>query len=124
MKLLAPYKWLIPAILIMLMASCSRKNYASRNQNTTEASANDNNYSNDRYQPPAYVYMSDDQAKTNRDGELYYIDPKGYRYWKFCDGKYYLDAKYDRLNADNTPQPKQSKKKSRKARKNNSDEEI
>jgi hypothetical protein len=40
------------------------------------------------------INISDELAKSNKEGEMYYDNEYGYRYWRFNDGKYYLDAKY------------------------------
>jgi hypothetical protein len=49
----------------------------------------------EHYRPPAVIIISDNLARTNRNGEMYYDNEYGYRYWRFCDGKYYLDSKYE-----------------------------
>jgi hypothetical protein len=46
------------------------------------------------YVPPYFVFILDEAAKTNREGEMYFDNEYGYRYWRYFDGKYYLDAKY------------------------------
>ena len=119
------YKWIIPVLISTLFTSCTRKNYSSRSQDTVEAiAANDSKERDRQYTPPAYITLSDDQARSNKDGELYYIDPNGYRYWKFCDGKYYLDSKQEREITNNTDNNRSSKRKNKRKRKTGSEEEI
>jgi hypothetical protein len=55
---------------------------------------------NEGYRPPMVIVISDDRARTNRNGEMYYDNEYGYRYWRYCDGKYYLDSKYE-MDGDN-----------------------
>ena len=125
MNLLFSNKWLILFLSIILLTSCSRRNYSSQRQGNDETTTlKDPRDSDHSIQPPEYIALSDDQAKANRDGELYFIDSNGYRYWKFCDGKYYLDSKYDRLNNVPTSNSKLSKRKNKRSRKNDNDAEI
>lgn len=48
------------------------------------------------YRPPAVIVISDNLASMSRNGEMYYDNEYGYRYWRNCDSKYYLDARYER----------------------------
>jgi hypothetical protein len=48
------------------------------------------------YIPAACIIVPDNKAKTNKEDELYYDDEYGYRYWRYNDGKYYLDQKYNK----------------------------
>lgn len=67
------------------------------------------------YAPPTVIQISDDKAKTTKEGELYYDDEYGYRYWRYNDGKYYLDQKYSK---GSSPKRKtEEKKKAAKASK-------
>jgi hypothetical protein len=78
----------------------------------------------DGYRPPAVIYISDDLARTNRKGEVYYDNEYGYRYWKFCDGKYYLDSKYEMDDySDNGNRGKKYKKGKNKKHREEDDEE-
>jgi hypothetical protein len=100
-------------ILSLIFNSCSKKNYIStiapiddvKNESIKTKDA-------DTYIPPLTIIIPDDKAKTNKEGELYYDNENGYRYWRNSDGKYYLDAKYEK---GETPKKKISKKKNRKS---------
>ena len=90
-------------LLTILTVSCSRKNYSNNNNASSReevAMPKDPAYS-----PPPVIYVADDQAKTNKKGEMYYDNSYGYRYWRFCDGRYYLDVKYDTAANDTTIRP-------------------
>ncbi|MFN8251278.1 MAG: hypothetical protein U0V75_05290 [Ferruginibacter sp.] len=96
MKKIKLHKWSAPAvILILLFVSCSRKTFSESSSNTEDRyePATINNSKN--YTPPPVISIPDEKARTNKEGELYYDDANGYRYWRYCDGKYYLDKKYD-----------------------------
>jgi hypothetical protein len=77
---------------------------------------------NDGYRPPPVIYISDELARTNRNGELYYDNEYGYRYWKFCDGKYYLDSKYE-MSDDNDGRGRSKKYKKGKHKKEKEEED-
>jgi len=114
---------LCTVFLVMIMSSCSRKNYAAKNSSNGDQEATVYNKQQDRdYSPPPVVYVADGQAKTNKNGEMYYDNEYGYRYWRFCDGKYYLDAKYDKLNNESMNRPATKYKKSKKSKKKKHDE--
>ncbi len=76
---------------------------------------------NSDYRPPAVIIISDDLASSNRNGELYYDNEYGYRYWRNCDGKYYLDVKYE--TEDNRSQGKKGKKNKQSKNKKHSEED-
>ena len=94
-----------------------KKNYPA--ENTDEQYQNSNTTTDIKYTPPQVITISDDIAKSNKEGELYYDNEKGYRYWRYCDGKYYLDSKYER---GEKPKQKYAKKAVKKQRKQSQDE--
>lgn len=105
------------SLLIFLFSNCSRKNYTSK---TKEADQEESVEAKDPdYRPAPVIYVPDEKAKTNKQGEMYYDNEYGYRYWRFCDGKYYLDAKYDeQMNTSvERPSAKYKKEKSKKKKK-------
>jgi hypothetical protein len=46
------------------------------------------------YVPPYFIFILDEAAKANKEGEMYFDNEYGFRYWRYFDGKYYLDTKY------------------------------
>ncbi len=102
--------------IALIATSCSPKNFPAKDipAATTEISTSDTDYI-----PPAVLNIANDKAKSNRDGELYYDDDYGYRYWRFSDGKFYLDAKYEK---GELPNRKIAKKKAKKLPKNKTDQ--
>jgi hypothetical protein len=110
MKQIKLHQWLPSLLLLLVIATgCSKKNYPTNNNAGTE-----DQYENvipEDYTPPPVLTISDDKASTNKDGELYYDNEYGYRYWRYCDGKYYIDAKYEQ---GVQPSKKVAKKKARK----------
>ena len=122
MKKFNLHQWLPLLTALVIFAGCSKKSYPAKNDSDASdkyentAPANDNVYS-----PPPVVSITDDQAKSNKDGEMYYDNELGYRYWKFCDGKYYLDTKYESGGA---PNKKIAKKQSKKERKKSKKEDY
>jgi hypothetical protein len=68
---------------------------------------------NQGYRPPMVIIISDGLARTNRNGEMYYDNDYGYRYWRYCDGKYYLDSKYE---MDDSGSGRSSSKKYKKGK--------
>jgi hypothetical protein len=100
-------------VLSLIFNSCSKKNYIStiaaiddvKNESIKTKDA-------DTYIPPLTIIIPDDKAKTNKEGELYYDNENGYRYWRNSDGKYYLDAKYEK---GETPKKKFVKKRNGKS---------
>lgn len=109
------HQWLIVLVIVSLFStSCSKKNYvAKQEEKEDEAEIYENRNLNNR--PPEVLYINDENAKTNRNGEIFYEDENGFRYWKFCDGKYYLDSKYEQNGY--TPE-KKNKKTNKKVKKN------
>ncbi|MBL0146699.1 MAG: hypothetical protein IPP48_14155 [Chitinophagaceae bacterium] len=74
----------------VLVAGCSSKNVATKlvtRQDEVEIP--------EGYNPPQVINVPSEKAKTNSEGELYYDNEYGYRYWKNGNGQYYLDAKYE-----------------------------
>jgi len=111
------HQWLFLLLMTFVLTNCSKKNYPAENkedqyENSTAAT-------NNKYTPPQVITISDDIAKSNKEGELYYDNEKGYRYWRYCDGKYYLDSKYER---GEIPKKKYAKKSTKKQRKQSQDE--
>jgi hypothetical protein len=90
MKKVKLHQWLLILLTAATIYSCSKKNFLSKNTDEVTAAETVNNYT-----PPPVIIITDDKAKSNKDGELYYDNEFGYRYWRYCDGKYYLDAKYE-----------------------------
>jgi hypothetical protein len=80
---------------------------------------------NNGYIPPSVIYISDNLARINRNGEMYYDNEYGYRYWKFCDGKYYLDAKYEMYDEQDgrNNSTKYKKDKNRKHKEDDEDDD-
>jgi hypothetical protein len=111
-------QWLPFFIAMAFFAGCSKKNYLQ-----TSAADIDNKYKNTKtasaYTAPQVITISDELAKSNRDGEMYFDNEHGYRYWRFCDGKYYLDSKYE---SGASPDKKSAKKKLKKQSKKNTTE--
>jgi hypothetical protein len=93
------HKWsAVIFIFTVFSAGCSQKDFPS-NSGTAEEKYETSvvaGGSNNSYQPPQVIIISDEKAKSNKEGELYFDDEYGYRYWKYSDGKYYLDQKYER----------------------------
>jgi hypothetical protein len=90
MKKTKLHKRFLAILIIILLISCSKKNYPSNNTEELRISKPENEYT-----PPPVISITDDKVRSNKDGELYYDNEYGYRYWRYCDGKYYLDAKYE-----------------------------
>jgi hypothetical protein len=76
---------------------------------------------NEGYRPPMVIVISDDRARTDRNGEMYYDNEYGYRYWRYCDGKYYLDSKYE-MNDDNDYRSRGKKYKKGNRKRDNDDD--
>ena len=100
--------------IAILAVGCSKKNYPAKDEigEDTAIILSDTDYT-----PPVVLSIPDDKARSNRDGELYYDDDYGYRYWRFCDGKYYLDAKYAKGELPNSKMAKKKAKKQPKQKK-------
>ncbi len=78
----------------LLFSACTKKTFTLSNSQT------DDKYeriltADSVYSPPAVIAIPDNKAKISKDDELYYDDEHGYRYWRYNDGKYYLDKKYN-----------------------------
>lgn len=104
-------------LMIFVLTNCSKKNYPA--ENTEDQYENSTVATENKYTPPQVITISDDIAKSNKEGELYYDNEKGYRYWRYCDGKYYLDSKYER---GEIPKKKYAKKAVKKQRKQSQNE--
>lgn len=96
MKKLKLHQHFILVICIAaVFAACSKKTLnisSTRTKTDFEASV----VTDSVFMPAAVIIVPDDKAKTNKEDELYYDDENGYRYWRYNDGKYYLDKKYSK----------------------------
>lgn len=115
MKKIKLHKWSAFFILSALIAAgCSKRTFPSNNSTDEKFETASGISSNNAYLPPQVITISDEKAKTNKEGELYYDDENGYRYWKYSDGKYYLDQKYE--NGTSPKKKALNRKKTRKSR--------
>lgn len=144
-------QWLLAGSVLLVFASCSRNNYPQRQPRNdrqedmypgTEAmppgqakkvygeqsarvfapGQRKKMRRSGNYRPAPVIIISDHQARSNRNGELYYDDAYGYRYWRNCDGKYYLDSKYE-VEDYNDNRGKYKKGKHKKQKKYEEDED-
>jgi hypothetical protein len=104
------HQWLFLLTAIIFFASCSQKNFPGNNTVT-----------DDKYSippslnvPEPIIIIAEEKAKINKEGEMYYDNDYGYRYWRMADGKYYLDAKYE---SGAKPDKKLARKNSKQQRK-------
>jgi hypothetical protein len=116
MKKYVSHRWLPFIMLVVIItAGCSKKAYSANNvidnEDKYEKPKSD---TGNNYTPPPIIFITDDKARSNRDGELYYDDEQGYRYWRAVDGTYCLDAKYA---AGASPSRKYAKKKLKELKK-------
>lgn len=116
------HQWLTLLLALVIFAGCSKKNFPSNNAADNEALSQNEKKAIDEYIPPPVIYITDELAKSNKEGEMYYDNEYGYRYWKFCDGKYYLDAKYESGAKPDKKLAKKSTKKQNKQRSDRSEE--
>ena len=115
MKSFKLHQWLPLLFALVIFTACSRKNFPGNNNSGTPDKYE--NSVNEEYTPPAVISISDELAKANKEGEMYYDNEYGYRYWRFCDGKYYLDTKYGSgAKPDKKIAKKQNKKQRNKAK--------
>lgn len=77
----------------VLFCACTKKTF-TLSKNQTDDKYESVLITDSVYCPPAVIAIPDNKAKINKDDELYYDDEQGYRYWRYNDGKYYLDKKY------------------------------
>lgn len=87
------HQWFPLLFSLIVFSACSKKNYPDNNVATQEKYENTKT-ADEPYTPPPVIAISDELAKSNKEGEMYYDNEYGYRYWKSSDGKYYLDTKY------------------------------
>jgi hypothetical protein len=112
-------------LVVVVFSSCSKKNYPVTNTFVTEEKyENAKSDTGNDYTPPPVIFIADDKAKSNKDGELYYDDELGYRYWRSFDGKYYLDVKYGSGASPNKKNAKKKLKEAKKQQKEKEGEEI
>lgn len=81
-------------IAIIVFASCSQKNFPDNNT-VTEEKYSTTAPAVTTYVPEHVIIIAEEKTKINKEGEMYYDNEYGYRYWRMADGKYYLDAKYE-----------------------------
>jgi hypothetical protein len=120
------YQWLpLMMLVVIIFTSCSKKTYPENNNTDTEEKYDNikSDTGND-YVPPPLIVIADEKAKSNKDGELYYDNELGYRYWRSCDGNYYLDAKYESGAAPSKKVAKKNRKETKKQRKEKEGNEI
>ena len=110
-------QWL-PVLLILVISSCSHKELPGNNATVTEDRFENAKSKEPKYVPLPVISIADELAKSTKDGEMYYDDKEGYRYWRQSDGKYYLDEKYI---AGASPNKKLVKKMAKQQRKENND---
>ena len=121
MKKYKLHQWLPLLLALVIFAGCSKKNYPAKDATNNESHYEDAKLVKDEYTPPPVINISDEAAKSNKDGEMYYDNEYGYRYWRFCDGKYYLDTKYE---SGASPNKKIAKKKTKKQRRQTKEDDY
>jgi hypothetical protein len=85
------HKWYLAiTIVTAITIGCSNKNVSQKTveKETIEIPED--------YTPPQVITVPAEKEKTNSEGEIYYDNEYGYRYWKNCNGQFYLDVKYER----------------------------
>ncbi len=118
-------QWLPLLLALIVLSACSKRNYPSKNIADTENRYQEADLIKGDYTPPLVISISDEVAKSNKDGEMYYDNEYGYRYWRFCDGKYYLDSKYESGASPNKKlAKKKTKKETKKLRRQSEEEEY
>ena len=100
-------------LVLLFFEACSKKNFPANSNTDSEAKY----VSSTSYFPPLVISIHEEFSKINKDGEMYYDDDSGYRYWRLEDGKYHLDAKYLSGYLPN-------KKSTRKSAKKNDERQI
>lgn len=93
MKKYKLHQWLPLLVTLAVFTSCNKKDYPANSADIQDKYQNTKTLT-DGYTPPTVISISDDLAKANKEGEMYYDNEYGYRYWRLSDGKYYLDTKY------------------------------
>ena len=111
MKKYKLHQWLVLLITLVIFAGCSQKNFSSNSASDNEGKYKYENVktADNTYTHPTVINIPDELAKSNNEGEMFYDNEFGYRYWKSGDGKYYLDAKYE---SGAKPNKKKTKKQS------------
>src|SRR4051812_1620225 len=102
MKKLKLHQWLLfPVLPLVIFTACSKKNYPASNSVENAEKYEGKNAVAANYTPPQVILIPDQVAHINKEGEMYYDDDYGYRYWRSADGKYYLDSKYKTIIPSN-----------------------
>lgn len=115
------HQWFCLLLIALFFAACSKKNFPVNSNADVDShfeSGINNKPSN--YISPKVISIDDALSKLNKDGEIYYDDELGYRYWRLDDGKYHLDAKY---LSGALPGKRSSKKQAKKITENKINEE-
>jgi hypothetical protein len=108
----------------LIFSSCSRSNFPADEIKGAGQSVTHTTADNKTSAPPRIIDISDDVAKSTKDGELYFDDESGYRYWRNSDGKYYLDKKYENGASPNKNIAGKKQKKSRRKTASESKEAV
>ena len=115
MKKYKLHQWLPLLFALVFFTACNQKEYPGNSSDSVDKYESAKPAAG-AYTPPPVISIPDDLAKANKEGEMYYDNEYGYRYWRLSDGKYYLDAKYN--NAGVKPAKKLVKKKHKKSMEN------
>jgi hypothetical protein len=117
MKKYKLHQWLPLLLSLVICISCNKRNYPGTNISEGNGKYEDNkNIQAGNNTPAPVIEIPDQSARINKEGEMYYDDPNGYRYWRSADGKYYLDNKYATTSGT---AKKPSKKKLKKLHRQN-----
>ncbi|MGC4103858.1 hypothetical protein [Ferruginibacter sp.] len=122
MKKCKLHQWLTLLLASALIISCNKKNYPVDNTRFEDDKQAANQVASlKNYTPPLCIVVPDKEAQVNKEGEMYYDDQSGYRYWRSQDGKYYLDNKY---KTGTKPNNRLARKHAKKQHKNEAPEEL
>ncbi len=114
-------QWFSLLLICLFFAACSNKNFpVNSNADADIRFENGKNAVATNAIPPQVISINDALSKLNKDGEIYYDDEMGYRYWRLDNGKYHLDAKY---LSGALPGKRSSKKPAKKIAENKINEE-
>jgi hypothetical protein len=81
-------------LALMMFLSCSQKNFPV-NDTVSAEQYHSSPAAKTAYVPEPVITLPDEKAQMNKEGEMYYDNAYGYRYWRMADGRYYLDSKYE-----------------------------